>query len=102
MRALSVRASATRCYPGSERVTAFTTWLRGNGYRAFLGEFAGARNQTCYDAVDDLLDHLDANRDVWLGWTWWAAGPWWSDYMFTLAPDGMTDRPQMAVLTPHL
>ena len=46
---------------------------------------------------------MEAAPDVWLGWAWWAAGPWWSDYMFTLEPkpDG-TDRPQMAWLAPHL
>lgn len=87
---------------GSERVSAFTDWLHTQGYRAFLGEFAGARNDTCYASIDNLLDHLDANRDVWIGWTWWAAGPWWGDYMFTLSPDGATDRPQMAILVDHL
>jgi hypothetical protein len=72
------------------------------GYRGFLGEFGAAANDTCSAAVDDLLDHLEANRDVWLGWAWWAAGPWWGDYMFTLEPEDGTDRPQMDVLEPHL
>jgi endoglucanase len=87
---------------GSERVAAFTAWLRDHGARAFLGEFAGASDATCDAAVEDLLDHLDANRDVWIGWAWWAAGPWWGDYMFSLEPDDGVDRPQMAILRGHL
>lgn len=87
---------------GSERVAGFTTWLRAEGRRGFLGEFGGGRDPTCDDAVDDLLDALEANDDVWIGWSWWAAGPWWGDYMFTIEPvDGM-DRPQMDVLEAHL
>ncbi len=87
---------------GSERLAGFTAWLRHHGARAFLGELAGGPNPTCDAAVDDMLDHLEANRDVWLGWAWWAAGPWWGDYMFSLEPEGGVDRPQMAVLRGHL
>jgi endoglucanase len=87
---------------GSERVAGFTAWLREHGRRGFLGEFGGARNDTCSAALDDLLDHLDANRDVWAGWTYWAGGPWWGDYMFTIEPVDGVDRPQMDVLEGHL
>ncbi|MBW2529240.1 MAG: glycoside hydrolase family 5 protein [Deltaproteobacteria bacterium] len=87
---------------GSERMQAATTWLRQHGNLGFLGEFGGARNQTCYDAIDDLVTYLEDNDDVWIGWAYWAAGPWWQDYMFTLEPDGSQDRPQMDVLEGHL
>jgi endoglucanase len=87
---------------GSERLAGFTDWLRANDRKGFLGEFAGARNDTCYAAVDDMLSHLGSNADVWLGWAWWAAGPWWGDYMFSLEPVNGTDRPQMVVLEKHL
>jgi endoglucanase len=88
---------------GVERVTAFTAWLRSHAKRGFLGEFAGGNNATCAAAVDGLLDHLSANRDVWLGWTWWAAGPWWGDYMFSIEPrSNGSDAPQMGWLAPHL
>lgn len=86
---------------GAERIAGFTAWLRQHNRRGFLGEFAGGRNQTCYDALDKTLDAIDANSDVWLGWTYWAAGPWWAEYMFTLEPSGGADRPQMPVLQPH-
>lgn len=88
---------------GVERLAAFTAWLRSHAKRGFLGEFAGGNNSTCQAAVDGMLAHLSANRDVWAGWTWWAAGPWWGDYMFSIEPrsDG-SDAPQIGWLTPHL
>jgi len=87
---------------GSQALAGFTQWLRANGKQGFLGEFAGGNNDTCRAAVSDLLDHLDANKDVWVGWTWWAAGPLWGDYIFTLEPSNGIARPMMAVLAPHL
>ena len=87
---------------GSQRLQAFTGWLRQKGKRAFLGEFAGARNATCYAALDDMLTYVDANTDVWLGWTYWSAGPWWDEYMFTLEPKNGQDRAQMPILQRHL
>lgn len=45
-------------------------------------------------AFTDQLNHLKSNASVWLGWTWWAAGPWWGDYPFTLEPsNGFRHRP---------
>jgi endoglucanase len=88
---------------GSQRLAEVTGWLRDHGKRGFLGEFAGGRNPTCYAALDDLLGYIDANDDVWIGWTYWAAGPWWGEYIFTLEPDAQgADRPQMTVLEKHL
>jgi hypothetical protein len=38
-----------------------------------------------------------------MGWAWWAGGPWWGEYMFTLEPiGGTTDRAQMNVLEPFI
>jgi endoglucanase len=87
---------------GSERLAYFTSWARLNHKRAFLGEFAGAANPTCLAALDDILTHLDQNSDVYLGWSYWAAGPWWGDYMFSIEPLDGADRPQMATLSLHL
>ena len=54
-----------------------------------------------------MLNYVEANSDVWLGWTWWAAGPWWGNYMFTLEPTNLgqpsqADRPALGVLQQHL
>ena len=87
---------------GSERLKDFTGWLKQNNRHGFLGEFGAGRNDTCYAALDDMLNYLDSTNDVWLGWTYWAAGPLWGDYNFTLEPSGGKDRPQLAVLGKHL
>ncbi len=86
---------------GSERLQEVTSWCRTHGHRAFLGEFGAANNETALQATDDMLRFMEQNRDVWAGFTWWAAGPWWGDYMFTLEPKNGQDRPQMRVLRPH-
>jgi hypothetical protein len=37
---------------------------------------------------------------VWNGWTWWAAGPWWGNYIFSVEPnaDGSDANRIMATL----
>lgn len=95
--------TSSTCHPshGSAQLTTVTKWLRANNYMGFLGEFAGADNSNCQQSVESALDYIEANSDVWLGWTWWAAGPQWGEYIFTIEPaDG--DRPQMAWLAPYL
>lgn len=88
---------------GSERLTEFSNWLRDHDAQAFLGEFASGDNSTCLEALDDMLGHIDDNSDVWLGWTYWAAGPWWGDDMFEIeSNDGLPTDPQMDVLQSHL
>jgi endoglucanase len=87
---------------GSQRISRFTAWLRRNHMRGFLGEFGGSTSEICLAAVGDLLGHLQAYPDVYLGWTWWGAGPWWHNYMFSVEPSGGADQPQMGVLLQHL
>jgi endoglucanase len=88
---------------GVERLKPFTRWLRENNRRGFFGEFGAANNPVCLAALDNTLQHIAANSDVWLGWTYWAAGAWWGDYMFSVHPtrDG-GDKPQMSVLKKHI
>ncbi len=99
---------------GQERLVAFTNWARTNNLRAFLGEFAvanstvgDAANQVGDEAINHMLDYMEANDDVWLGWTWWAGGPWWGEYQFTIEPQNLnggnpTDRPVMNLIEPRL
>jgi endoglucanase len=89
-------------FVGSLRLALFTEWLEATGNRAFLGEFGAPNEPTCLAAMDDMLKTVDANRDVFLGWTYWAAGPWWGDYLLSVQPnDDGTDKPQMSVLAPY-
>lgn len=89
---------------GSERLTFFTNWLHENNKRGFLAEFGSGTDDLCLAALDDMLTHLDQNSDVYLGWTYFAAGPWWPpDYnSMSLEPANGLDRPQMAILNRHL
>ena len=81
-------------------LSAMTEWLRANHARGFLGEFGVGRNADCLASLEAMLDYMAQNSDVWHGWTYWAAGSWWGDYMFTIEPSRFgEDRPQMAVLS---
>jgi endoglucanase len=90
------------CSKGAQAVAAIermTKWLRDNKHRGFLGEFGVADSTDCLEALDGVLQHISVNGDVWLGWTYWAAGAWWVDYPFSVHPteDGEL-QPQMKVL----
>jgi endoglucanase len=89
---------------GANELQDVTSWLRTHGYKGFLGEFAGADNSACQAAIISAMEYLKGNADVWLGWTWWAAGPWWGSYMYTLEPTNgfSTDAPQMNWLLPYM
>ncbi len=89
----------------SQVLAQFTSWLAANNMRGFLGEFAGANNDNCKLAVQSAIEYLESNSEYWLGWTWWAAGPWWTweDYMYSLEPvSGDSEAPQWPWLTPYL
>jgi endoglucanase len=86
---------------GVERVTAFTQWLKDNNYKAFLGEFGVPGSQVGLEAIDNLLDYMEANSDVWTGWSYWAGGPRWGDYAFSVEPSNGVDKPQMSILAEH-
>ena len=83
-------------------LTQFTQWLRANKRQGFLGEFGVSPQPNCLAVLDRVVSYMHTNSDVWLGWTYWAAGPRWKNYMFTLEPAHGEDQPQMLVLQKHL
>jgi endoglucanase len=87
---------------GSERLRPFVQWCHEHKKRGFLGEFAVAAGDEGKAALSDMLTSMEQDWDVWVGYTWWAAGAWWGDYMFSLEPKDGKDRPQLAYLQPHL
>ncbi|KAM0100160.1 hypothetical protein ACP6JE_005221 [Aspergillus fumigatus] len=87
---------------GQERVQAATQWLKTNGKKGIIGEFAGGANSVCQSAVTGMLDYLSANSDVWMGAAWWAAGPWWADYIFNMEPpSGTAYQNYLSLLKPY-
>jgi endoglucanase len=88
---------------GVERLVAFTKWLRDNNFRGFMGEFGATPDPVCMAALDNMLADIGKNSDVWIGWTYWAAGAWWGKYPFSVHPPrGGGDKPQMKVLRKHI
>ncbi|KAL6230429.1 endo-beta-1,4-glucanase B [Aspergillus navahoensis] len=88
---------------GAERVKTATQWLKDNKKLGVIGEFAGGDNDICRTAVKGLLDALKENDDVWLGALWWAAGPWWDDYMFSMEPtDGIAYKTMLSTLEGYM
>lgn len=55
-----------------------TAWARSNGVKLFSGEFYWPDdNAQCLQASKNALRYFKDNKDVWLGWTYWAAGTLW-------------------------
>ena len=88
---------------GKERVTDATQWLKDNKKVGVIGEFAGGVNDNCKTAITGMLDYMGDNSEVWLGALWWAAGPWWSDYIFSMEPSsGPAYTGMLSTLEPYL
>ena len=88
---------------GVERVTDATQWLKDNNKIGILGEYAGGSNDVCRAAVSGMLEYLANNTDVWKGAVWWAAGPWWGDYIYSMEPpDGTAYTGMLDILEPYL
>jgi endoglucanase len=78
-------------------------WLRLHGKRAFLGEFGGSKDADCLAGLTRMTDHMASHSDVWLGWTYWAGGDWWSpEEGNNIQPTAEGDRAQLSVLLPAL
>jgi len=71
---------------GSLYLSGITLWLRNNKRQAFLGEFGSSNDSVCKDAVNDIIEYVEANSDVWIGWSWWNAGSFLSDTSYTVQP----------------
>ena len=84
---------------GKTSLVAMTNWARANHVKVFLGEFGFATTADAMAEGQDLLSYMAANTDVWRGWTYWAGGPWWGNYMFSAEPSNGVDKPQMVLLS---
>ena len=77
----------------------FSGWLRRNGARGFLGEFGGSSDPACLDGLPRMTAYVDANPDLWTGWTYWAGGEWWPESEpLNIKPTAAGDRPQLSAI----
>jgi hypothetical protein len=76
-----------------ELLTPVTQWAKDNGQQLFLSELGianGAANGEL--ALGNLLDYLNNNNVVWIGWTTWNLPP----YNVTEPGNYTADGPEMA------
>ncbi len=77
-----------------------TDWLRRTRNRGFLGEFGAGSSAQCLAGLDAMIEHMNDNPDVWIGWTYWAAGAWWPPtYALSIQPHDGKPTPHMATLS---
>ena len=80
-------------------MTAITQWAEATSHRLFLGEVGvGQPIRSASPPSTDMLTYMQQHTDVWQGVTYWAGGPWWGNYMFSIEPQNGVDKPQMAIL----
>lgn len=93
------------CIPPAQavqRLVAFTQWLRAGHREGYLGEFGVSASPDCLMILQQTLAYMQANADVWWGWTYWAAGPLWGKYMYSAEPVHGQDSAQMKAMEPYL
>ncbi|KIM24877.1 glycoside hydrolase family 5 protein [Serendipita vermifera MAFF 305830] len=71
---------------GVERLAAASAWLVANGKKGVIGEMGGASNDVCIAAIKGAICHMQQQGGAWLGFFFWAAGPWWGDYFLSMEP----------------
>ncbi|KAL0954437.1 hypothetical protein HGRIS_003416 [Hohenbuehelia grisea] len=82
---------------GVQRLQDATNWLRRHNLKGFLGEMGAGSNPDCITAVKGALCHMQQSG-VWIGFLWWAAGPWWGDYFQSIEPP---NGPSIAEVLPQ-
>lgn len=85
-----------------QRLRGVTLWLKQQGQRGFLGEFGASRTPECLAALEQVLAYIAQHETEWLGWSYWAAGAWWGDYMFNIHSLDPVVAPQFKRLQPYL
>ncbi len=90
----------TRAADAIKAIGTIGDWLAGQGRRGFLGEFAVPTLPQCQSALTDMVAAVESRPDVWLGWSYWAAGDWWqATEPLNIQPTDSGDRPQMQTLS---
>jgi endoglucanase len=92
-----------RAAEAEEALAGVSEWLRQHGKRGFLGEFGGSRDKACLAGLKAMTARIGRDSDVWIGWTYWAAGEWWpEDEALNIQPRSSAVPPQLQALKPAL
>lgn len=81
---------------GMERAQPFVDWLRKNQMKGFIGEYGVPHNDPRWlVTLENFLQYL---QDNCINGTYWAAGPWWGNYLLSVEPNNDGEKPQMRIL----
>jgi endoglucanase len=83
-------------------LSTFTSWLRANHRTGFLSEIGVPASSEAQASLGAMLQYMHSNKDVWTGYTYWSAGPWWQNYIFGVEPVNGQDTTQMKTLIANL
>ncbi|KAF2709219.1 glycoside hydrolase family 5 protein [Pleomassaria siparia CBS 279.74] len=64
------------CTQPASMLAGATAWLKQNNYKAMITEFGASNTTECATMLSDMIKYM-ASNDVYIGWTAWAAGPFW-------------------------
>ncbi|TGO19269.1 hypothetical protein BTUL_0005g01180 [Botrytis tulipae] len=62
--------------PAPELLAPLTAWLKTYNLKAMITEFGGANGTECAPYIKGIVDYMAQNEE-YIGWTAWAAGPFW-------------------------
>jgi endoglucanase len=83
---------------GVQDLTAITQWAAATGNKLFLSEFGAGSDSASLTAMQNMLNYMAQNTNVWQGTTEWGGGPWWGNYGFATDPVNGVTQPQIALL----
>ncbi|MFC7738414.1 cellulase family glycosylhydrolase, partial [Roseomonas sp. GCM10028921] len=83
---------------GVERLKGVTEWAEAEGVQLFLGEIGVGADPVSLTAFENTLEYMEQHNTAWLGVSYWAGGPWWGDYNFSIEPSNGVDKPQIGIL----
>lgn len=90
--------------PVSAYFSSYVSWLRTNGYKSTITEFAWGTDPSCMSSFGaSVMTYFNANNDVLTGWNWWGGGFLGGSYPYYMGPEpGGGNPPQYALLAPYL
>ncbi len=88
-----------------ENIEAFINWADTHQVKYMVTEFGGADSGNCQPIIQDFLERLhesavplESEQGGLLGWTVWAGGHYWGDYMLSIYQAGGAEDLPRAML----